>query len=80
MDFLTEAQIFPAAEKTRKPEKKRWTFLRCQEVLLSPREEAKVMVGNKQMLSLMVANYLMIGVLGQVGQLAGLDMLPASSM
>ena len=37
-------------------------------------------MGTKQMLSLMVANYLMIGVWGQVGQLAGLARLPASSL
>ena len=49
-------------------------------MLLSPEEEARVRVGNKQMLSLMVANYLMIRVWGQVGQLAGLARLPASSL
>ena len=50
----------------------------CQEVLLSPGEEARV--GTKQMLSRMVANYLMIGVWGQGEQLAGLARLPASSL
>ena len=41
-------------------------------------EEATV--GTRQMLSMMVANYLMIGVWGQGGQLAGLARLPAFSL
>ena len=48
------------------------------DMLPRPGEDARV--GTKQMLSLMVANYLMIGVWGQVGQLAGLARLPASSL
>ena len=47
-------------------------------MLLSPGEEARV--GTSQMLSRVVANNLMIGVLGQGGQLAGLARLPASSL
>ena len=35
---------------------------------------------SRQMLSMMVANYLMRGVWGQGGQLAGLARLPASSL
>ena len=41
-------------------------------MLMSPGEEARM--GNRQMLSMM------IGVLGQGGQLAGLTRLPASSL
>ena len=47
-------------------------------MLLSPGEEARV--GTRQMLSRMVANYLMIGVLAQGGQLADLARLPAYSL
>ena len=50
----------------------------CQEVLLSPGEESRV--GNRQMLSRMLANFLMIGVWGQSGQLACLARLLASSL
>ena len=41
-------------------------------------EEATV--GTRQMLSMMVANYLMIGVWGQGGPLAGLTRLPTFSL
>ena len=37
-------------------------------------------MGTRQMLSMMVANYLMIGVWGQGGQLAGLARLPAFTL
>ena len=47
-------------------------------MLLSPGEEARV--GTRQVLSRMVANYLMIGVLGQGEQLADLAKLPAYSL
>ena len=47
-------------------------------MLLSPGEEARV--GTRQMLSMMVAKYLLIGVRGQAGQLAGLARLAASSL
>ena len=47
-------------------------------MLLSPGEEARV--GTRQMLSMMVAKYLLIGVRGQAVQLAGLARLAASSL
>ena len=37
-------------------------------------------MGTRQMLSMMVANYLMIGVWGQGGPLAGLARLPTFSL
>ena len=63
MDFLATAHTSAAAGQTRRnlSEKKHLTLLWCQEVLLSPVEEARV--GARQMLSRMVANNLMIGVL-----------------
>ena len=50
-----------------------WSFL-----LLSPGEDPRV--GNRQMLSRMVANNLMIGVLAQGKKLASLARLLASSV
>ena len=47
-------------------------------MLLSSGEEARA--GTRQMLSRMVANYLIIGFRGQGGQLVGLARLPASSL
>ena len=45
---------------------------------MSPGEETRV--GTRLMLSRMVANYLMRWVWGQVGHLAGIARLPASSL
>ena len=52
--------------------------LRCQELLLSPGEEARL--ANRQLLSRLVANYLVIEVWGEGGQLAGLARLPTSPL
>ena len=78
--FLAAAHISAAAGQTRRilSEKKQWTLLWCQEVVLSPGEEARV--GTRQMLVRMVANNMMMGVWGQGGQLACMARPPASSL
>ena len=47
-------------------------------MLLTPGEDARV--ATRLILSRMVANYLMIGVWGKDGQLAGMARFPASSL